>query len=109
MSNVRILADGKFWNTMANFEIADGHFRKWKKYGDMQNCLHFFQISSRFPLIENLLVMNFARILIFSDALENAEKRCNFSKFLDFNFDKIFKSIYSSNDLIFKILLQFSI
>ena len=39
---------------------------------------------------------------ICSDFLENTEKRCNFSKFIDFNFDLIFKSIWFSNDSIFK-------
>ena len=50
---------------------------------EMPKRLHFFQISSRFSLIS----MKFARI--FSDILDNAEKRCNnfsnFVNFLDFN------------------------
>ena len=51
--------------------------------------------------------MKFARI--FSDFVENAEKRCNFSKFLDFNFDSIFKSIQFSNGLIFNFSIYFLI
>ena len=46
---------------------------------EMQKSLQFFQISSR----HSLILMKFDRI--FSDFVENAEKRCNFSKFLDFN------------------------
>ena len=42
--------------------------------------------------------MKFARI--FSDFVENAEKRCNFSKFLDFNL--IFITIMPEIYLIFE-------
>ena len=55
----------------------------------------FFQFSSRCSLI----LMKFTRI--FSDLIENAEKRCNsyFSKFFDFNL--IFIMIPPEIDLIF--------
>ena len=52
--------------------------------------------------------MKFARILIFSDVLENAEKRCNFSKFLDFNliFIMIIPEIYLIFDWIFDLIFN---
>ena len=63
----------------------------------------FVCFSSRFSLI----FMKFARI--FSDFHENAEKRCNFSKFIDFNliFIMIIPEIYLIFDLIFDLVFDF--
>ena len=57
---------------------------------EILKSLQFFQISSWFSLI----AMKFDRI--FSDFVDNSEKRCNFSKLLDFI------SIWLLNDFIFK-------